>query len=108
MVRVGGPFAAWVEFKYECLPIFCYWCGKMDHDERDWMLWIRSKEALRVDEKQYGLWLRASQERLQRLQMVMAARNEGAGSKPAVVDLGREGGVVHPQVDKERMKAAGV
>ena len=79
MVRVGGLSAVWVEFKYERLFIFCYWCGKVDHDERDCMIWIRSKEVIKADEKQYGPWLRASQERLRRPQMVMAARNEGVG-----------------------------
>ena len=64
MVRVGGPSVVWVEFKYERLLIFCYWCRKVDHDERDCMMWIRSKEAIKSDEKQYGPWLRASQERL--------------------------------------------
>lgn len=34
MVRLGGPSAVWVEFKYERLPIFFYWCGKVDHDEK--------------------------------------------------------------------------
>ena len=38
LVRLGGPSLMWVEFKYECVPIFCYWCRMVDHDERDFML----------------------------------------------------------------------
>lgn len=44
---------------------------------------MRSEEALKADEKQYGLWLTASLDRLQRPQLVMAARNEGDGGQPA-------------------------
>lgn len=108
MVRVGGPSVVWVEFKYERLLIFCYWCRKVDHDERDCMMWIRSKEAIKADEKQYGPWLRASQERLRRPQMVMAARNEGVGGKLTVVDSGMRVGAARPLVDKERMNAGGL
>ena len=69
-----------MEFKYERLPIFCYWCGKVDHDERDSLLWIHSKETLRAGDKQYGPWLRITQDSLQRLQLVMASRLGGVGT----------------------------
>lgn len=54
MVRLSGPSLTWVDFKYERLPIFCYWCGMVDHDERDCMLWIHSSKTLKAEEKQYG------------------------------------------------------
>ena len=103
MVRIGGPSTVWVEFKYERLPIFCYWCGKVDHDERDCMLWIRSKEVLKADEKQYGPWLRAPQERLQQLQLVMAVRNKGDGGQPVGADSENGGMVDRPPIVREKM-----
>ena len=36
-VRIGDSTVMWVDFKYERLPIFCYWCGKEDHDKCDFL-----------------------------------------------------------------------
>ena len=54
VVRMGGTKKGWVDFRYESLPIFCYWCGKLDHDDRDCPLWIDSKESLALEERQFG------------------------------------------------------
>ena len=61
-IRSGREKLLWVDFKYKRLPIFCYWCGMMDNDEKEFLQWIRSKETLRLEEKQLGAWLRASPE----------------------------------------------
>ncbi|KAK9998173.1 hypothetical protein SO802_017776 [Lithocarpus litseifolius] len=58
------------------LPIFCYLCGRVDHDERDCLQGLRSKETLQPEEKQFDPWLRATQEKLQKPLIVTAARNE--------------------------------
>ena len=86
MVRMGGPSPSWVDFRYERLPIFCYWCGMIDHDEKDCMQWMRSKESLKAEDKQYGPWLRATSERVQRPQLVVALKNEGRKEHKAAAD----------------------
>ena len=49
----------WVGIKYERLPNFCYWCGRLTHGERDCDLWLRGKGSLKKDEEQFGDWMRA-------------------------------------------------
>ena len=50
----------WITFKYEHLPNICYWCCRLEHDDRDCDLWLESKGCLTADQKQYGPTLRAS------------------------------------------------
>ncbi|XP_075665270.1 uncharacterized protein LOC142634918 [Castanea sativa] len=50
----------WVSFKYERLPNLCYWCGQLDHNDRDCPLWLRSKGSLTENDKQYNHTIRAS------------------------------------------------
>ena len=51
---MGVTEKGWVDFRYECLPIFCYWYGKLDHDDRDCSFRIDSNESLELEERQYG------------------------------------------------------
>lgn len=53
----------WVQFKYEELPVFCYYCGYIGHNER---LCGKRKEDLQkgqLTQDQYGSWLRAGPSR---------------------------------------------
>lgn len=77
LIRMGGLSPTWVEFKYERLPIFCYWCGMINHDEKDCKQWMRSKESLWAEEKQYGPWLWATPGCVQKPQLVVALKYEG-------------------------------
>ena len=59
-LRRGGKIASvegekfWVNFKYERLPIFCFQCGRLGHDEK------HCKElSNQQNPRQYGEWLRA-------------------------------------------------
>ena len=50
---------AWINFKYEPLPSICYWCGCLDHDDRDCDHWVDSKGTLTTEQQQFALSLRA-------------------------------------------------
>ena len=43
----------WVTFKYERFPNLCYWCGQLEHDDRDCDLWLESEGSLADDQKQF-------------------------------------------------------
>ena len=49
----------WITFKYECLPNICYWCGRLDHNDRDCDIWLDSEGSLAESQKQFGPYLRA-------------------------------------------------
>ena len=85
IVRLGGSEPRWVEFKYERLPVFCYFCGKLDHDEKECLEWMRSEGPIRAEEKQYGPWLRATIDRLQKPHVVLGQQYRENAS------LGRRG-----------------
>ena len=80
IVRSGGSESQWVEFKYERLPVFCYLCGKLDHDENECLEWLRSVGPIRAKEKQYGPWLRATHDRLQKPHMVLGQQSRECAS----------------------------
>ena len=58
-LRSGGKQIGLVGLKYERLPNFCYWCGRVTHGEQDCEVWLRGQGKLNRDDQQYGEWLRA-------------------------------------------------
>ena len=87
IVRSGGSNSWWVEFKYERLPVFCYLCGRLDHDEKECLEWLRSAGPIRIEDKQYGPWLRATHDWLQKSHMVLGQQS---GECASLGRLGRD------------------
>lgn len=51
----------WAVFMYERLPNICYKCGLVSHDDKGCILWLNSRGSLRIEEQQFGPWIRAPQ-----------------------------------------------
>ena len=49
LVTMRGNEKVWVSFKYVRLPNICYWCGCLDHDDKDCELWLNSEGSLSKD-----------------------------------------------------------
>lgn len=58
LVTLVDSEKSWVNFKYEWLSNFCYWCGCVTHVNKKLWVWIRSKGSLTSDQQQYGSSLR--------------------------------------------------
>lgn len=56
-VSIEGGESRWIFFKYERLPNFCYWCGMLDHGEKD-CLEKKGEEPGRGEQMQYGAWIK--------------------------------------------------
>lgn len=54
----------WVEFKYKQLPIFCYYCGRVDHSEKMCLKRQQDVEQKCVVADQFGGWLRAGNRKI--------------------------------------------
>lgn len=50
---------SWAAFMYKRLPNTCYWCGLLSHDDKDCDLWLSNRGLLRIEEQQFGSWIRA-------------------------------------------------
>lgn len=59
MVKMGSE-KHWVDFKYEQVPIFCFYCGIFGHQERSCKLNLSDAKEGQIIEGQYGDWIRAS------------------------------------------------
>ena len=44
-----GKHIGWALLKFECLPNFCYWCGRVNHNERDCEVWLQGRGKLKKE-----------------------------------------------------------
>ena len=74
--RLASGRETWISFKYERLPIFCYWCGCLTHGDKDCEVWLKNKGVMRREDQQYGAWLRASFDKpVRRIEVKVAGRS---------------------------------
>ena len=59
VVSLENGKKTWITFKYERLPNICYWCGRLDHNDRDCEIWLESEGSLTENQKQFGPSLHA-------------------------------------------------
>ena len=52
-----GEHIGWALLKYERLPNFCYWCGRVSHVEKDCEVWLKGKGSLKKEDQEYDEWL---------------------------------------------------
>ena len=60
LITLENDKKTWVVFKYERLPNFCFWCGRLSHGDRDCSLWLQSKGTPKEEDRQFGPSLRAA------------------------------------------------
>ena len=51
VVTLESGAKTWVSFKYKQLSNLCYWCGCLDHDDKDYEVWIDSDGTLDLKKK---------------------------------------------------------
>lgn len=59
-IAINSIDVAWAAFKYEKLPNFWCWCGRVSHLNKECEIWLANKETLNPDQQEYGAWLQAS------------------------------------------------
>uniref|UniRef100_A0A7N2LTL6 Zinc knuckle CX2CX4HX4C domain-containing protein n=1 Tax=Quercus lobata TaxID=97700 RepID=A0A7N2LTL6_QUELO len=83
----------WVSFRYERLPNICYWCGCLNHYDKDCDRWIESDGSLKDEDKEYESWIRTTAAVLTKKSMVrVPGFYEARKKKPQPV--GKGGGAV--------------
>ena len=50
----------WAKFKYEQLPNICFWCGRLNHSDKNYELWIDSKGTLKLKQQKFDSTLKAA------------------------------------------------
>lgn len=81
---------AWVDFKYENLAAFCFYCGRVGHVEKSCGVRKKDVNVGEVEEGQFGEWLRANR----RIAGIKHAGKGESGSKEERVTQNSEGGIL--------------
>ena len=80
-LKCDGKHIGWALLKFERLPNFCNWCGRVNHVEKDCEVWFTGRKKLRKEDQQFGDWFRAEQFRSFRKSVVVVAGSSCGPSK---------------------------
>lgn len=58
-LNLGFLDSAWVSFSYECLSNLYYYCRRLGHTNKDYIVWIQEKELFDLEGLPYGIWMKA-------------------------------------------------
>ena len=90
----------WVSFRYERLPNICYWCGCLNHCDKDCDRWVESDGSLKDEDKEYGSWIRTTAAVLTKKSVVrVPGFYEARKKKPQ--PIGKGGGEVTSRIAAE-------
>lgn len=87
--------SVWVDFKYEQLTTFCFYCGLVGHLEKNCGGKMKDLTASRLNEGQYGEWLKAqgrSVRKKDRAPDSQAEKNDELGKSLGPVDTANQEG----------------
>lgn len=105
-VNVGTVQPSWpIWFSYECLPNFCYFCGRLGHGMKECERGGRSITEAAINELPYGQWLRASPERRKEWRTNIY-QNPGSSPQMAERKRGQEAEVTSDQTTGRTVEGA--
>ena len=76
MVTFEAGAKGWVAFRYERLRNFCYWCGYLDHRDKDCDVRLQQRQSNDQKDYQFGAWLRASSDHPPHKMIVVVPGNQ--------------------------------
>jgi hypothetical protein len=79
LVKLEEGRTRWVAFRYERLPNFYYWCGCLDHGDKDCDIGLQQRNTSAKEEQQFGAWMRATLDRPPRKTIVIVPGNHPKG-----------------------------
>lgn len=59
-LNMGGSESAWLRFTYKRLPNLCFWCGVLDHSQKECELWPQTSDKREGGNLPYGSQSKAS------------------------------------------------
>ncbi|KAK9998270.1 hypothetical protein SO802_017873 [Lithocarpus litseifolius] len=96
MIQIEGMEKGWVHFKYERLPIYCYRCGILGHQERECQKTKKGCFTVEEEDFQFGPWLRVMGSKPNRGRSSFSKTKPGGAEDDFDLESDEERGDRHP------------